>query len=437
MINKRFHFLPAITLVALLGLIASCNRIDKDINPDTNQGKNPVIATDDAARVLPGGSVIIDLLKNDKITTSANISLLEGYLKKGTAKFIKQGVVLYTTNASSGTDVLAYTVCPPGQPCDTGAINITISSDSSNVPCAGALPDSARTYPSTPVDVFVLQNDRFCDSTATTDSTASDSSNRVLEIVDSPKNGQVTVKGHYLTYTPNQGFKGVDQLVYGVRNSTNNNYLGYGIATIVVGDSTSTPQDTTHCQPRALDDRYDFSGDSLSSNGQFVYLNVLQNDTLCNDSTGKIIINNGGLNTPPVFENNQLKVKLYPSDGTVQLQYGLTKNGTTVSQAFVTINISKSDSCQLNAVSDSSNVSNVPANGQWVTVDILANDNLCGVSPNNIEKSTVQANTNAYFEGNNLKVFVDTSKQVFTVTYKIRNTSNNQTSQADLVIQRN
>ncbi|EAY26584.1 Ig-like domain-containing protein [Microscilla marina] len=434
MINTKYQFLPAFVLVALLGLIASCNRIDKDINPATSQGNTPAIATNDVAQAFPGSSVVIDLIKNDKITTSSNVSLLQGYLKRGSAKFIKQGMVLYTPNDSTGTDTLAYTVCPPGQPCDTAAVKITISADSITRPCFGAVPDIAQTTLGKSVEVFVLQNDRLCDSTA------SDTSNlkKVVEIVESPKNGSanVTVGGISLTYLPQSGFKGVDQLIYGVRNASTNNYLGYGVVTIFVGDSTVNPQDTTtHCVPKAMNDNYTISGDSLPANGKYVYLNVLSNDTLCNDSLNKIILNNGGLNTPPVFENNQLKVKLYPSDSTVILQYGLTKNGNTVSQATVSIRIQKP--CQLQAVSDSAQVSNVPPSGQWMTIDVLANDHLCSVAASNISKNIVQQNTNAYFEGNNLKVFVDTSKQTFTVTYKITNTSNGQTSQTDLVIRRN
>jgi hypothetical protein len=272
--------------------------------------------------------------------------------------------------------------------------------------------------------MFVLQNDRFCDSTAT-DSTVNDSSSRVLEIVESPTNGNVTVKGNYLTYVPNQGFKGTDQLIYGVRNASANNYLGYGVATIFVGDSTSNPQDTTsNCTPQALNDSYTFSGDSLSSQGQYVYLNVLQNDSLCNDSLGKIIINNGGLNTPPVFENDQLKVKLYPTDGTVQLQYGLTQNGNTVSQAFVTINVTQTDSsnCIVNANSDSFSVQkdSLASGGTYKYIDVLSNDELC-----NQQFTYEITNTGGFndvsFENGRIKVKLYSSDVgTFTIRYALK-----------------
>lgn len=512
MIKVNFRFLPALILVTLLGLIASCNRIDKDINPDS-QPNNPVIATDDATQVFPGSRVVIDLLKNDKITTSASISLLKDYLKRGTATFIKQGVVLYTPNDSSGIDTLAYSICPPGQPCDTGAIKITISGDTSNNPCFGAMPDFASVKTGDSVNIFVLNNDSFCDSTATD---SSSNNNRVVDIVESPKNGNVKITGTYLTYSPNQGFNGTDWLVYGVRNATSNTYLGYGVTTIFVGDSTNNPNDS--CTIKALDDYYTASSDSISPNGQYIYVDVLANDSLCgttanytvvgtygnpfptfengrlkvflgsnntdsitvryrltkgnqtseanayikvtqngncqvtathdtyamsadsiptagkyyyfdvlandelcNDSPGTIVTINGGLNTPPVFENGKLKVKLYPTNGTVQLQYGLTKNGGIVYEANVNINISPVTVCQIKANHDSLSVplNELTSGGKFVTVDVLANDDLCNYASGSLTYDITFKNTNAYFENGKLKVYVDDTKSAFEVIYKV------------------
>ncbi|OJJ20001.1 hypothetical protein BKI52_16125 [marine bacterium AO1-C] len=524
MINRNFRFLALLVVLGLLSFFTGCNLVDKDVNP-TEQRENPVIATNDKVQVQPGGGVVIDLFKNDQITTSSNVTLLKDYLKKGTAEFIKQGVVLYTPKDSSGIDTLAYTICPPGQPCDTGAVQISIGPNISDT-AQGAMPDFVCTTPGQPVGIDVLKNDKFSDSTGT------DSSSRVVDIIQSPSNGTTKIdNGYYITYTPNQDFQGTDRFIYGVRNANANNYLGYGVVTITVKDSSSngctikavsdnyalnidsiatggqhfyfdvlandslcspntqyevvgayanlspsfvngklkvflnrptttndsiaivyklirgneTSQatvsigfngDASTCQVLANDDNYTVSGDSLSTatgTGQYVYFNVLQNDELCNESLDLIITNTGGLNEAPIFENNQLKVKLYPTDGNVTVKYGLKKNGVILNEANVNISVLR---CQIEAISDSVNVAlaNVASGGEFMTIDVLANDQLCNYDLSALTLSIASQTTNAYFDNGKLKVFVDKVAQTLELIYVVKVTATGEETRIPVVI---
>lgn len=509
---RNFRFLALLLLLGLLSLFTGCNLIDKDVNP-TEQRNNPVIVTNDEVVVLPGGRALIDLFKNDKITTSANVTLLKDYLQKGTAEFIKQGVVLYTAQDSSGIDTLAYTICVPGQPCDTGAVKITITTDTTTGTCAGAVVDFAKLEPGQTVDLNVLANDQFCDSTTT------DSSDYTVDIIRSPTQGTAVVNGPFVIYTAKQDFQGADWMIYGARRSGSNSYVGYGIINLVVGNNTSNPDSCTiravadnytlnvdsmatgasyyyfdvlandslcttntqyevvgsyanisptfengklklflnrptsttdsvgvtykltrgnqtsqttvligftgnvfGCNVVANNDSYTVSGDTLNTNssgGQYLYFDVLQNDELCNQTFDLAVTNTGGLNEAPVFENSKLKVKLFPTDGNVVLNYALKEDGVIKTEAQITINVTP---CNIVAVSDSTGfpIGDVATGGGFKIIDILANDKLCNYSLNDLSLSIASQNTNAFFENGKLKVFIDKVTKTYEIMYVIQ-----------------
>lgn len=367
----NIRFLLVIITVGIINLIVGCNQADKDVVPAKIKN-NPVVATSDVVKTLPGGRVVVDLLKNDRISANAGISLLKNYLKKGSAEFIKQGIVMYTPNDStSGTDTLAYTICPPGQPCDTGAVQIAIIP---NIPdtIKGAAPDFATTKPGIPVGIDVLKNDNFSDSTN------QDSSQKRVEIVQPSKNGSTTVaNGYYVIYTPNQGFTGKDWFVYGVRKRNANDYLGYGVVTITVKDSSSQG-----CIVKAVNDKSVVHNDTLTSNGSYIYIDVLSNDELCNKQLTQVVTNNGGFNDVS-FENNRLKIKVFSGDesnGPRTVRYALKENGVSKSEADVQITFQTgTNGCIVRAMDDTLTVKHdtLSNNGTYIYVDVLSNDEQC------------------------------------------------------------
>lgn len=417
MIKVRFSFLLAVITGGLLSLIASCNQADKDVVP-AKVKSNPVIATNDNVQTLPGGRVVIDLLKNDQIAANSSISLLKEYLKKGTAEFIKQGVVMYTpADSSTGTDTLAYTICPPGQPCDTGAVKISISNQLPDSTTQGINPDFATTLPDQPVGIDVLQNDHFSDST--------NGVNRTVDIIENPKNGTTSVaNGYFVTYTPNQGFKGTDWFVYGVKEGTSNNYVGYGVATITVQDTTNNGGGNG-CTITALNDTITVSEDSLTSNGTDVYIDVLSNDSLCNQQLTQEVTNNGGFNDVS-FVNGRLKVKVYPGDGSNgarTVSYALKENGVTKASADVSILFNTdSSNCVVSANSDSLNIqqNSLASGGTYKYIDVLNNDELCNQQLTYEITSTGGFN-DVSFENGRIKVKLYSSDVgTFTIRYALK-----------------
>ncbi len=414
MIKTNFRFFALLVVLGLMTLFTGCNQADQDINP-TEQRNNPVIATDDKVQVKPGSGVVIDLFQNDKITTSAGVTLIEEYLKKGTAKFIKQGVVLYMPTDSSGTDTLAYTICPPGQPCDTGAVEITIGPDIPDT-TQGAMPDFATTSPDQSVGIDVLANDKFGDSTN------QNTSNQVVDIVQNPANGNTVVdNGYYVTYTPNQGFKGTDQFVYGVRNANSNSYLGYGVVTVTVQDSTNG----NDCVIEAVDDSSSVRQDSLGQNGTYTYVDVLNNDELCNTQAEPVVIDNGGINDVS-FVNGQLRVKLYSTDqsGTYIVDYALKENGVEKARAKVNITVLEGTSgCTITSLDDELNVQqdSLSQNGTYIYVDVLANDELCNTQAEPVVIDNGGFNDVSFVNGQlRVKIYPTDQTGIYTIRYALK-----------------
>lgn len=411
----NLRFLLGIIAVGMLSLVAGCNQADKDVAPAKIKN-NPVVATSDVVKTLPGGRVVVDLLKNDRISTNAGITLLKDYLKKGSAEFIKQGVVMYTPNDSTpGTDTLAYTICPPGQPCDTGAVQIAITP---NIPdtTKGATPDFATTKPGISIGIDVLKNDNFGDSTN------QDSSQKLVEIVQSPKNGSTTVaNGYYVTYTPNQGFTGKDWFVYGVRKRNANDYLGYGVVTITVKDSSSNQG----CTVKAVSDTSVVHNDTLTSNGTYIYIDVLSNDELCNKQLTQAVINNGGFNDVS-FENNRLKIKVFSGDesnGSRTVRYALKENGVSKSEADVQITFQTGSSgCIVRAMDDTLIVKHdtLSANGTYIYVDVLSNDEQCNEQLKKVIVNNAGFNDVSFENGlMKIKMYATDPKKTYTLRYSL------------------
>jgi len=429
MINRNFRFLALLLVLGLLSLFTGCNLADKDVNP-TEQRNNPVIATNDKVQVKPGSGVIIDLFKNDQITTSSSVTLLKDYLKKGTAEFIQQGVVLYTPKDSTGTDTLAYTICPPGQPCDTGAVAIFIGPNVSDT-AQGAMPDFVTTTPGQSVGIDVLKNDKFSDSTS------QDSSTRVVDIVQSPNFGSTNVgNGYYVTYTPNQDFQGTDRFVYGVRNANANNYLGYAVVTVTVKDSTNNG-----CTIKAVDDHYTLNKDSIAANGQHFYFDVLANDSLCSPNTQYEIVG-AYANLSPSFVNGKLQIFLNRPTNTgdsISVIYKLIR-GTQTSQAKVSIGFTGDVSICAVAANDDMytvNQDSLSQNGTYIYVNALANDELCNTQATPIIINNGGFNDVSFVNGQlKVKMFATDQAGTYTVRYALKENGISK-SEANISIQVN
>jgi len=199
-------------------------------------GGNEILAVDDINDTfvnLPvSGSVATNDENYDGPTGTEVFTLISGPTAGGTLTFNPDGTYDYTPPADYvGDDTFIYQVCDGGNPvaCDTATVTITVVDD----PIIGndppvAINDVNITEINVPVDGNVLVNDFDPDEGDTILVTAN----------TDPTNGTVTIapNGDY-TYTPNQGFEGVDTFEYTICDSATPALCDTAIVTIyVIGD---------------------------------------------------------------------------------------------------------------------------------------------------------------------------------------------------------
>ncbi|WP_158277224.1 Ig-like domain-containing protein [Serinibacter arcticus] len=173
---------------------------------------NAVVANDDADSTPQNTPVDVAVLGNDTVSTGGPAldpaSITTTAPANGTVTVDDDGLITYTPNTNfSGTETFTYTVCDLSTPtptCDTATVTITVEPNELTV-----ADDAATTPPATPVEIDVLENDSA--TGAPLDATS-------VTITTQPANGTVDVDpvSGLVTYTPNDGFAGVDTFVYSV-----------------------------------------------------------------------------------------------------------------------------------------------------------------------------------------------------------------------------
>ena len=175
----------------------------------------PPIANPDTVTTLEETPVTIDVLANDTDPSGATIIpssvTITTQPAHGTVSVDPAtGNVLYTPAFNySGTDTFQYTISDTNQVTSKpGLVTINVTF----VPKAPvAANDVAGTDINSPVTVNVLANDTDFDSTLVPSS---------LTIVGGPLNGSAVANANgTITYTPNAGFSGADQLTYTVKDA--------------------------------------------------------------------------------------------------------------------------------------------------------------------------------------------------------------------------
>ena len=175
----------------------------------------PPIANPDSATTLEETPVTIDVLANDTDPSGATIIPSSVTVTTQPAHGVvsvdpSTGNVLYSPAFNySGTDTFKYTITDTnGVTSKPGLVTITITF----VPKAPVADnDVAGTAENTPVTANVLANDVDYDSTLVPSS---------VTIVTGPLNGTAVANANgTITYTPNAGFTGADELTYTVKDA--------------------------------------------------------------------------------------------------------------------------------------------------------------------------------------------------------------------------
>jgi gliding motility-associated-like protein len=193
-------------------LPAQCDQATVTVT--VNAVNDPPVVDNDANTIAEdGGSATGDLTDTgdsdpDGTTLTVNTTHVDGP-NNGTITINSDGTYSYTPNAGfNGQDTIVVSVCDSGTPLpeicvnDTLIITVTPVNDAPN-----ATLDVASTYENISVTVIVVSND------TDTDGNIDESS---LTLVDQPTNGSATVNATTgeITYTPNNGFTGIDTLIY-------------------------------------------------------------------------------------------------------------------------------------------------------------------------------------------------------------------------------
>ena len=162
---------------------------------------DPPQAQDDARQTFEDAMITIDVLDNDTDLDGDSLTILSvNGAVNGTA-VIQGNQIKYTPHPHYyGTDTFTYTMSD-GEFNDTAIVTVTIVSVN-DLP--DAVDDSATTTAGTKVIIEPLENDiDFVEGSPLT-----------IVSLSNPANGTITTNGTTITYTPNSGFIGVDQITY-------------------------------------------------------------------------------------------------------------------------------------------------------------------------------------------------------------------------------
>ena len=293
----------------------------------------PPVANNDSATTAPVTPVVINLLSND---TDADGSLVPSttivtvFPAHGLVSINPlNGQATYTpTTGFSGTDVFTYLVCDNDGLCDTAQASIVVTPPPPTPPIAND--DAAETPQNTPVTIDVLANDSDADGVLIPST---------VSVIVPPGNGTITtintITGQ-ITYTPNDGYSGLDTFTYQVCDNDglcDTATVIIGIAGVhvppVANDDTATTPTNTPTTISVLDNDFDIDGTLVPStttivsgpthgttsvsltNGQITYTpttdftgtdtftyQVCDNDGLCDTAIVTITVSPPG--SPPV-----------------------------------------------------------------------------------------------------------------------------------------
>jgi len=172
------------------------------VNPDND----PPVAVNDAATTDEDTPVVIDVLANDDDVDGDSISTTSIHVapNNGTASINPDGTVTYTPNANyTGSDIFTYIITDENGDTDTAVVVVTI--DPSNDPPV-AVNDTVTTDLNTAITIDALAND--------SDPIEGDSL-MMTTILVGANNGMTSINPDgTVTYTPDNGFTGIDSLEY-------------------------------------------------------------------------------------------------------------------------------------------------------------------------------------------------------------------------------
>lgn len=250
-------------------------------------------AVDDFETVIPGATLLIDVLDNDDVgeglIASGGLTMTNGTLsgastEGGTISVIadtndnnklKISYTAFKGAVATDTDTFQYTITDASGDASTATVTITIGIPATNVPVA--VNDTASTLEDTLVSIPVIAGNGTgagADSFGTDGAAATDF--LVVNVASVTAGATVVVNGNNIDYTPPTGFKGVDTFTYTIEDLTGDT----ATATVTVTVSAEVLVNGT---PTANDDTIDIERYNWTTADPIVYLDVLDNDDFGSD----------------------------------------------------------------------------------------------------------------------------------------------------------
>jgi len=162
---------------------------------------DPPAAVDDAATVQEDETVVISVLDNDSDPDGDTLAIQSLTQPSNGTATIDSGRIIYVPDPQfNGEDSLTYTITDGNGQVDQATVTITVA-PVNDAPIAQD--DTAATDEDQPVRISVLENDFD-----------SDGDGLGISVLGQPSNGNATLDGDTVVYTPSPGFEGPDSLTY-------------------------------------------------------------------------------------------------------------------------------------------------------------------------------------------------------------------------------
>jgi len=302
------------------------------------------VAVDDTATTAFATPVTINVLANDT-DADRDALVITGVSPpaNGSATIAGNAVTYAPAPGFSGTDRFTYVVSDGHGGTATAAVTVTVTPQPNRPPVA--VDDAATTAFATPVAINVLAND-------------SDPDGDPLAIsgVTTPANGSVSASGGTITYTPANGFSGIDRFTYTIDDGRGG--VATANVTVTVGARPDQP-------PVAVDDV------ATTISGTPVTINVLTNDS---DPDGDPLtlqsVTAPTLGTAVISGNAILYTPPAGVVGTDNFSYTINDGRGGTATANVTVTITPPPNRPPVAVDDATTT----AFATPVTIDAIAND---------------------------------------------------------------
>ena len=303
-------------------------------------------ANDDAATTQVNQPITIMTVANDTdadsdVLTITNVSQPQnGTVTNDGTK------ITYTPNPDFvGVDVFDYTISDGNGGTSMATETVTVTAAPNKAPTAND--DSVTTAEETPVVIMTIANDTDPDGDAL-----------AITSISQPANGTATSDGQKITYTPNPGFTGVDNITYIISDGRG------GTATAT---ETITVTAAPNIKPNAVDDSM------TTQEGTPVTLMTVANDSDADGDNLTITNVNNPANGTAVISSDGKKITYTPNAGFTGVDvfdYTISDGNGGTAMATETVTVTAAPNTKPKAVDDSTSTQE----GTPVTLMTVAND---------------------------------------------------------------